>query len=63
MSPGNQGVFKLMKEVTLCLLYHLSTASVFIKISAIASEKRFCYYYGIGMLGCVAKHLIWEISD
>ena len=41
MSPEKRVFFQLMKEVTLCLLYHLSTASVFIKISAIASERRF----------------------
>ncbi len=29
MSPGNQGVFQLLKEVTLLLLCHSSTASVY----------------------------------
>jgi len=28
MSPENQGVFWLLKEVTLCLLCHLSTVSI-----------------------------------
>jgi len=33
------------------------------KLQKCTIRRIFCYYYGTGMLGCVARHLIWEISD